>query len=384
MGIKQLVGKKHIRYFIIGIVSVCFFNIFFSSEFVFSDLTGRNLDISLHYEHSWCYQNLRNIAESIISGDNLSLTLDNLNLRQYKYTFLYSSLIFVFGGYEPTNICIWNSLHLAFISIIACLIADKLGIRDSKRLGFILILILFQPFFDAVHIYHRDIVGEAMMMLGMFWFIYLYNKPFYSMLLLPFYVFLFYCFRLQYAVVAVALYVWCLINRRNNKSQSIIALVVLLSLVIIMSNYIDYFILVDENLNFQSYSDDIVGRGGGIIRTIIVGIIGYFPWTNLLSDPYWTYHIFLPFQAMMNISILLILYINYKKRLSDILTNPVLICGLFLFLIAFGGGVGHISYFCVGMPLLIIGIRDKYGLLPKYFFVAILINFIGGAIYSIF
>lgn len=379
----EYVGKKNIVFFICGVSGITVFCIWFSSSFLFTDLLGDSYEISSHWEHSWCYQNIRTIAESIKSGENLSSTLDGLYLRQYEKSFTYSSLMFIFGGNEPTNICIWNGMHLAIIAIMACLIAVRLGVEDKKRLSFIFFVVLFLPFFDALHIYHRDNVGEALLMIGMYIFVCVYKKPLWSLVFMPLFVFLFYCFRFQYAIVAVLLYFWCVLINATKKVGSLLAFVVLVVVAILLINYINIDAFLEQDLNYTIYSENILGRGGGFLRTFVVGLVGYFPWTNLLRDPYWTYHVFMPLQAMINISVLFLLFLNYKRNLIQLAVNPALMCGLMLFFLGFGGGVGHVSYFAAGMPLLIIGIKRKFSLFVKVMAVFISINFFAGILYSL-
>jgi len=382
LGLRNILELRYVIGFILLSCFITLFCIAFSSHFVFKDLIGLTDEISNHEEHNWTYMNLRMIADSIVSGNNIFDTLERLHLRQYEKVYTYSSLLFVFSGPEPTNICIWNGMHLSVFSVLALLIATKLGIRERRTLRFIIFLVLLQPSYDSLHIYGRDIIGEAFLLLGFYIFICLYKKPFVSLVLLPIYGFLFYSYRMQYLPVAVLLSVWAFLKNIKNVYSFYITIILLILSFVIAFRLNTMEIMMDD-LNYYSYLGKYVEQQYSITRSILLGFVGYFPWTNIMTDDNWSYHIFLCPQTMLNNAVLIVLLMSYKGRYKEIFYNPACLFGLVLYSFGYAGGGAHVKYYSVGTPLFLLGIDfNKRKLVIYLYIVLVVLAFFASIVYN--
>ena len=214
-GIENYIGKNSFRWFMFLSIALTLFNLIYSEHFVFVRyLAAGSGDVSIHPEHSLSYFRMSSIAEIISKGEPYE-NVETLNLNQYKWLYTYYSLMFVFGGDVVTHINVFNMYHLGISGLLMVFIADKLGIKDKKTLSTILFLCLLQPIFQCLFAYHRDIVGQAALSLGMYLFVSAYKNNLINILVLPIYALLFYSYRLQYLVVAIVLFFWALFRGQN-------------------------------------------------------------------------------------------------------------------------------------------------------------------------
>ena len=135
-------------------------------------------------------------------------------------------------------------------------------------------------------------------------------------------------------------------------------------------------------MNILNYVKSTVRQGRSLLNCVVIGIIGYFPWTNLLRDINWTYHLFACFQGIMNVVIIYYLICCYKIKIYVFLINPLLLSGLMFLLFALFVP-GHVSYTSVSIPLFIVTLNNiTLKIVIKTFSIVFLIILIGGYIYS--
>ena len=379
LGLKKYVGQRSVGVFIVSTCILIVFSIWFSNLFVFN--SAEPGELSAHIEHDWAYQQILAIAESIKNGEGLSEALSSLNLRQYQNTFAYSSLMFLFGGDEVTHICVWCGMHVAVIALLTFLIAQRMGISDAVTLRFILFAAFLQPVFCAIYIYHRDTIGEAFLLLGVYIFICNYKNPLRCLLFLPLYGFLFYSFRLQYLTVAFFLCFWTFLHKAE--ASSITTIVLFFIAVIAISAVSNSISALTDDLNFGNYLDGGASKlNKGLFRTIFIGLFGYFPWTNLLKDLNWSYHYLICLQSVVNIGLWYNFIKAFKGRWYELWHDPITICAVILTSFGFAA-VGHVTYISVGIPLFVSCIRGmKFSELMKQYGVIFIIFFVISIIYN--
>lgn len=348
--LSEYVGEDGLNLLLVlsGIIAIL--NMVYSEQFVFENylLGGSRTSISAHVEHSLSYYRMSTIARVLEGGGSLD-DLEDLNLNQYKWLYTYYSLMFIFGGDVVTHINVFNMYHLAISTIFMVLIAVRMGIKDCSTLSVVMLISLIQPILDCLFAYHRDIVGQAALAVGMYLFVCTYKNNFQNLLVLPVYAALFYSYRLQYLVVALILYFWSILkNEKRGMSFyfGIIGLLIILG--VLATNFSSIFLVsfFQEDLNIKGY---VEGERLSIIGNLILGLVGYFPWTQLKNDPNWSYHIFAYLQGAMNIVIVYYAIKSNRYRLGRFLSNPVYITALMFFAIAFFVA-GHTTYVSVAMP----------------------------------
>ena len=379
--LNQFIGKKAEKSFIIFIVLLTLFSITFSYYFVYNDYLNKNGELCAHREHVWFYDNILTISKFTLF-DWVNGALADLHLGKYENLSVYGSLFLRYGGDLPTNMCIWSAFNLALVAILIVLTAAKFGIEDKKRLWFIMLICLMQPYLDMIFACHRDGYGQVTIVLGFYIFVCTYKNSLSGIIAFPFYAFLFWIFRAQYIIIAVAIFFWSTFMS-NRKSLNLIFGIVVVALVVL-------FLLSTINIVDYAYSEMYVGgyevvnqrAGRSIVNMILISTLGYFPWPNLLQDPLWPWQVFAVFQGAMNVAMLYHVILIYKNKLSSIIDNPDLFIGVLL-LAASVFVPGHMSYTVVAMPFFassLVNVSKKRFL--KTYGISILIIFFAGLLYS--
>lgn len=358
VNLNVLIGKRAVKMLIAVVALTTLFNILFSSYFVFNNyLAGRSHDISSHLEHNWTYENITTIANAVRNHYDVISTIVGLNLRQYKFLYSYSALPFIAAGDNVTNICLWNGFHLSLIAILVVLIADRLDIVGQSRLKMLCFTALFQPvFFLCLFVYDRDIVGEAIFLMGLYVFVCVQKSPLKTLLCLPIYAFLFYSLRMQYLVIAIVLYIWSFFKFSFKGFAYYLALLGLCAVSVIAISYWN-LLSVQDDLNIAIYVNEYSESSKNIFYTVIQGLIGYFPWTNLAKDYLWTYHVMTCLQSAFLLALYYILFVRSKIKITDLVYSPVLFSALIIIAFAFVCA-GHVKYFAVAAPLLAFGFTE--------------------------
>ncbi len=380
LGIEKSIGKVYSNLYILIVCLIIFFSLEFSTRVLFADyLSGKSSSISEHWEHNWCYEQILYYADAISQRQPLLSILTGVTSPQYIVTHAYSSLVFLYGGNTVTHYCVWNGLHLAITSALIYLIARTMGVVNKDQLSFVLIASLIMPAFDILYIYDRDIVGEALLILGVYFFCCSYKKGVkWCILMFPIYGFFFLGLRLQYLAIAFMLMGWSFMVRLKGNSAIIILSVFSILGILLLSTTSLWNLL-----NIGTYMDSSESKRG-IISTLMVGLIGYFPWTNLLKDPHISYHFPMCLQAVVDLVIWILFYRSCRGNYRRCFYNPVFLCAIVLAVFGFVGGVGHVKYFCVSAPLFLIGIKGmKISYLIRCYFIMTVIYVMASVLYDL-
>lgn len=379
----SLIGQNAKVTFIIFTIILTLVILLFSSTYVFSPNgyfhTLQNY-ISLN-EQSWAYDNITAISEMSYS-DIVKGNLESLQLRKYQNSFLYCSLLFRYGGNVLTHICIWRAFHLCLEAILMALIAARLGVRDRKALLAILIICMIQPMLDVFFAYNHDAVGNFFIALGMYIFVCTSKNKMYSILAFPIYALLFYWFRQPYGLIAIAIFIWNIVaNQRSTFSFVFGSLAVILMLIFFITTF-DVASFLFDDLGVGEQADAVEREGRGLINTILVGTLGYFPWLNLLKDPNWAYCLFACFQGAMNLSMLYYVYKQNRDNIKGVFSNPVFLAAL-MFLLSAYALPGHMAYTAVAMPFFAATFHSiKLKSFMKSYVMMIVVVFVAGFIYG--
>lgn len=350
---------------------IVLFNLWLSSEYIFNNfISGYSTDLSDHAEHSLMYFEMSTIATRLKLGMTLQQATFGLPLYQYYNIFVYCSLMFLAGGINATNMCIWGAMHLFLCGIFVVLMLEKYGIKDKKRLRVAYFLSLLQPLFMSVNTYNKVLIGEAIILMAMYIYITNYNNPKRNLFALPIYGYLLWTVRLQYVAIAVFLFGVCLIHNRTSKKFIIptflgfVAVGVVLLAGVLGQSY--------THLNFEYYLKGHEFSVASIPARFIRSFLPYFPITNLGKDPFWHFNLFAVFQEGMNIMLWGMIFTRrgkiIPKKFKSNFQNPFVLAALAFLL---GGTLSelHTTYLSVGTMLLIGAIEDtnKYRFMMVYF-----------------
>ena len=353
-GINKLVGERAVTTFVVVISIITLFSLWFGCSYVYTFYEDGKF-LSSHDEHNLTYLRILDVADQLNEGSFSDAYLLALTYGQYAYSYLYSSLMYVFGGNMITHMCVWNGMHLGIMAILSLLVANASGITDRKALKCVLFMVVLQPIFWTLSAYNRNIVGECFLLLGLFIFVKVADKPLKSLAFLPIYGFLFYAYRLQYLLIAISLFLmFSLVPQNRRNSISFIGLFLSFGVILYLVNSFDWAVDVGEGLNVDNY---VEAANKSIISSILLGLIGKFPWTNVFFDSNWTYHLFVSLQAPMMLVLYYYSYILYKNQVQEFLFRPVSMCALLLLLAGMISST-HTTYLAVAAPMLIIGVSD--------------------------
>lgn len=380
---RDYVGDSGVTAMIVFSAVMVVFNLLFSQYLVFNGFleSGGIGSISIHPEHSLSYDQMTSITRVIESGGSLK-DLNDLNLNQYQWLYTYYSLMFLCGGNVVTHICVFNMFHLGIAAIFMVLTAARLGVQNKTSLYLILFICLSQPVMDCLFAYHRDIVGQTALTLGMYIFVSTYNNNLYKILAFPIYAILFYSFRLQYLVVALVLFLWALFNDKRKGSSFYFGIVVFIGFALFIATQMSSDILMSFFLSDLNINDYVQIERLSFLGNLILGFVGFFPWTQLKVDPNWTYHLFAYLQGAMNITIVYYVLKSNWKNLRELIDNPVLLVALLLFVIAFFVA-GHTSYVSVAIPFFAVGISNvTFKQIIKLFFILCVIYTVLSFVYD--
>lgn len=348
---------------IIFLSIVVLLNIWLCSEVQFRDyLLGKSANLSDHLEHSLMFKEMEIIATRLKAGLSLSQATKGLRLNQYYNIFVYSSMMFLMGGVNPTNMCIWNAFHTAMCPIFLVLMSDRYEISDTKHLKLIYFVTMIQPLFLSFSTYNKVIIGELLLMIAMYIYICTYNNPISNLLCFPIYGYLMWTVRLQYLLIAAGLFIVCLIHNKLSKKIIIpfVAAVLVGTFFILQSGVLQLY----EELNINYYTEGHDLSLASIPARIIRSILPYFPLSNIFGDRYWSFNVFCILQEIMNITLWgLVLFNNWKINLPHMkqtFSNPMILAAIALLL---GGTLSelHTTYLSVGTMLLTTACVDVKG-----------------------
>lgn len=384
--IDRLIGKKGVFTFLFLLFIITIVILVYSLFFVFSD-NGYFFTLDktgIFNEHAWCHDSIVEISKHSFR-DILHGGIDNLYLGKYRDLFVYCSLMIRCGGDVLTNMCVWRAFHLGIVVLLMMKIAARIGVVDCRSLRFIMVFCLFMPMMDTLFAYNHDCVGYAFVALGSYIFVCCYRDSALSLFAFPFFFILLYIFRQPYALIAVAMYLWSLFFGGQKTSSIIVGLFAVALLIVVISMTVDIPSMLAESMQMDVHMEALSESQSqrGVINGLIVSILGYFPWTNLLHDVNWPYSVFNCFQGAMDLALLFYVVRVYQSSLiRSFVSNPILLLGL-LFLISSFVYPGHLSYTSVAMPFFVIAVSDEgVSKFARDYGITIIILFVAGIIWS--
>lgn len=357
--LQKLLGSKIIvvTWLIMAIVVVVMTA--FSRTFLYDNVLGETINI-VHGEHDLMFNEMSIISSKLSEGKTIAEATDGLPLNQYYNIFVYSSFMFLFGGINVTNMCIWAMFHSVINTACMVLMVYAYGIRDKNHLSLVYFATILQPLMLNIHVYNKVIIGETFVILAMYIYVKTYRNTLHNILCFPAYAWLFWSMRQQYLVIAVVL---CLlmffINGSKLNFETIFEFMLVLLVFLVLFLTTDVRGYINEDLNFDGYTQESTFSIIQMPMRIIRGFISYFPFTQIFTDDNWTFNLFCMFQVCVNITLWGYVLINAVKgkKLKEVFFNPMVLAAAGLF---FAGAFSalHTTYVSVGTMLLTSAIKD--------------------------
>lgn len=308
------------------------------------------------YAYFWDYEWL-DYAATIISSHWIENGLWSLpvDIMQYKNTFLmpYFGALYYFGENRHfLNFSTLNSFHACLVAVIASRFSYVIGGKAIAQTVFVLAMI--QPFGFISSVLWRDSVGQFFLLSGAIVIILTSlnarNLP--QFLLASISLMLLRNIYFINGIITAAVKI--LYGKKLSRFAIISGVFVFLALIIVLNRYLFNSVFVYEfsNDNF-SYNQGV----GTAFYNILTGLVGPFPWTQMLSAGTLGREYQLPdiLQGAYNLTLLILLgvsAIEKKINMNSSITLPTL---GFVFSIMAGGLVsyGHVPYVTVSSVLLL-------------------------------
>lgn len=378
--LRNVVGDGVVTKLVVIALAIAGISLLFSRYFVFHRYIEGLYGHLSHTEHDLMFTQMQTIANRLSNGFTIAQATEDLYLNQYHNIFVYCSFMFLAGGINVTNMIVWSTLHLVICAVCMALMCYQYGITDQKRLNFIMTLSMCQPLFWSVHNYNKVIVGEAVLLVGMYIYMVSFRKPWLNMMLFPVYAWLMWMLRLQYLLVAVVLCLFCIVisNKKANMT-TFVEIVVVLAVVVFLFATMNIGAFIQEELNVENYVDGTTFRIVDLPVRIVRSFLPYFPFTNIFTDDNWAFNIFCLFQITLN----LVLWYQVlsraikKRRVKELLKNPMMIAAIGFFAAGLFSMI-HTTYLSVGSFLVSSELEDTEGdkLFLNCLFVFMIIFFI--------
>lgn len=378
--VRNVVGDGVVTKLVVIALVIAGTSLLFSRYFVFNRYIEGLWGHLSHTEHDLMYTQMQTIANRLSNGYTIAQATEDLHLNQYQNIYVYCSFMFLAGGINVTNMIVWSTLHLVICAVCMALMCYQYGITDQKRLNFIMTLSMCQPLFWGVHHYNKVVVGEAVMLVGMYIYVVSFRKPWLNMMLFPVYAWLMWTLRLQYLLVAVVLCLFSIIvsNKKANLT-TLLEIAVVLAVVVFLFATMNVGAFIQEELNVENYVDQTSFSIIDLPIRVVRSFLPYFPFTNIFTDDHWAFNVY----CLMQITLNLVLWYRVistaikKKRVKELLKNPMMIAAVGFFAAGLFSMI-HTTYLSVGSFLLASELEDDEGdtLFLNCLFVFMIIFFI--------
>ena len=301
-GLKYRFGARYCRIilficFFIAILSLLYFFAFVNPTY----LQGNIDEPSNHIEHQLMYQTMKDAADGIIKGIPLKQAVWYIFDTHYFVIYTYCSFIFLFGGVNILNMCVWNTMHMFIAAFMVTLIGENTQSSMNRKTVFAVALL--QPFFLSGWIYNKQIVGVAFLVTGIYLMLYYRNTVIKYVIASVIALILMWIVRLQYVIIAFILFVvFKVINVAGTNRWVKILSIVLIGGTGVLLVFSVYGVsgLLDE-LNVNLYMKHVNFGLISLLVRPIRAMLPYFPWDAVFRTQVAYYSVYAIIQEPVNI-----------------------------------------------------------------------------------
>jgi len=265
------------------------------------------------------------------------------------------SIPFMFFGDYAMTIAPINAFSSLLISMNVILLSRFKFQYSSKSVKPIALLTAYFPMTLISSLLYRDIVGLALMSVGLI--LVLFSKrPITQYVMLIIACYLFYLQRTVYPLILLMAFIINAVINRNYKSKgwnlfykvaTVIVSIVVVSFVFAYANIEAYHDLAARGLDFNIILFPI---------RMIVGLIGPFPWAQFLlyeTIPAVAYQLQDYLQGALNITIFVAIIFNWRKYFKKGSLNLLNLTGVWLIITGIMTPYMHMTYIAKGFMFLI-------------------------------
>lgn len=290
------------------------------------------------------------------------------------------SIPFIYSGDYILTLAPINTFFSILTSINILIISKfKLGF-ENKKLKYIAILTAYFPMTLISSLIYRDIVGIALMSIGLLLII--LSKRFITQFLMVIIAaYLFYLHRTVYPVILlIAFIVNILINPQYKQTK--FDLYYKIGIIILIISLMPFFLNLSNTKSNLWWLKGALNVNPLVIPIkIVVGLIGPFPWTQFLSYktiPINAYQLEDYLQGVFNITFIISILIRSRRYFRKTQLNILNITGLILIITGLANVGMFITYVSVGFIFLVPWLFTQINLnefikIYKYSFIALII-----------
>lgn len=264
------------------------------------------------------------------------------------------SIPFMFFGDYVMTITPINTFNSLLISMNIVLLSKYHFRYSILKTNTIALLTAYFPMTLITSLLYRDIVGLALMSVGITLII-LSKNTLIKLLMLLIASYLFYLQRTAYPVILILAFVINTVFTQTFKAKKsdyfykLITVLISIVLLIMLMNYSNTE--VNQNMAMSGMNVDFLS----LPIKMIVGLIGPFPWSNFLmykTFPAYAYQLQDYLQGTFNVTIIAIVLLNWKIYRNNFFNIPNVL-GVILVFIGLFTSQMHSTYVAIGFVFLI-------------------------------
>lgn len=346
---KQFVGFYLLAYIVKLLVGIIHYLVFIDADYFAS--SGHSL--KLHHE----YQAVQQTIEMIVDGKQIAGVFSFIFPQYIPHEELWNIITvpFYYTGTYLLNIVPINAFASLFAAMNVLLVDKCVRGKGYKQSKFLRFLVTYFPVTLITSYYSRDMMGLCLMSVGLV-LLSLSKNILQKVLMLVVTCYLFYLQRNAYVLVPIIMFLSDYLIKVNKNNILIKIIAVLVCVVAVPFAYE----LFETESTLKYVSESTKWPIFMLPFKLIVGLIGPFPWSNILkwhTFPEVSYYLGDYFMAVINIGLLItaIRAVPVEKFKHTI--DMSFISGVMLFIFGLMNEFMHMSYISVGI----------YFLLPWFF-----------------
>lgn len=338
---------------------------------------------SYHYDFEWLNNAMIDISSYWRNNGFSSLPLNIVLDAKNSFLLPYFALLYYLGGNEHfLNLTVINSLHTALVAVLV--IVFSASIKDKKSNNAVFMVAMLQPFGLYSSIIWRDSVGQLFLVAGAILIMQFHGKI--RFLAMPVLGSIFMMFlRNIYFVIGIITTLLIIIGKTKKNNSSLLRTgATIFALALSTASLSD---LVFGYYNLQNNGFSFMQEVISLPKTILIGLIGPFPWTQIFNPGIIGREYLFSFvlQAIYNITIITIVANGLiTKKINWRFPNFPILFFVFSILIAGLLSYGHASYVSVATIMLIPlipNLTTKGFLIVAFYFAAF--NLMTGVVWSV-
>lgn len=342
---KQLVGFYLLAYIVKLLIGIFHYLVFIDADYFAS--SGNSM--KLHHE----FQAVLQTVEMIVEGKQITGVFSFIFPHYIPHEELWNiiSVPFCYTGTYLLNIVPINAFASLFAAMNILLVDKYVGGNDYNPSKILRYLVAYFPVTLITSYYFRDMVGLSLMSVGLV-LLSLSRNILQKVLMLVVACYFFYLQRNAYVLVPVLLLLFDYLLLEKEKNVLIKIIAVIICIIAVPYTYV----LFETESTLKYVSESTKWPIYMLPVKLIVGLIGPFPWSNILklqTFPEVSYYLGDYFMAVINIGLLITVIKAIPIENFKYTIDMSFITGIVLFIFGLMNEFMHMTYISIGIYFLI-------------------------------